>query len=80
MMHGHCGIANPNSPCMEDGKCTKKFPKDFMEEIMECGGYLQYRGRDGGKYVMKNGVPFDNRYIVPYNPYLSKKIQCTCKY
>ena len=26
-----------------------------------------------GKYVMKNGVPLNNRYIVPYNPYLSKK-------
>ena len=22
---------------------------------------------------MKNGVPLDNRWIVPYNPYLSKK-------
>ena len=29
--------------------------------------------RDDGKCVMKNGVPLDNRYIVPYNPYLSKK-------
>ena len=40
---------------------------------MECDGYPQYRGRDDGKYVLKKGVPFDNRYILPYNPYLSKR-------
>ena len=68
IMHGPCGVANPNSPCMEDGKCTKKFPKDFTEQTMECGGYPQYRQRDDGKYVMKNGVPLDNSYLVPYNP------------
>ena len=73
MMHGPCGVANPNSPCMEDGKCTKKFPKDFTEVTMECDGYPQYRRRDDGKYIMKNGVPLDNRHIVPYNPYQSKK-------
>ena len=73
MMHGPCSIANPNSPCMEDGKCPKTFPKDFTEETMEYDGYSQYRQREDGKYVMKNGVPLDNRYMVPYNPYLSKK-------
>ena len=73
MMYRPCGVSNLNSPCMEDGKCTKKFLKDFTEQTMECDGYPQYRQRDDGKYVMKNGVPLDNRYIVPYNPYLSKK-------
>ena len=76
MMHGPCGVANPNSPCMEDGKCTKKFPKDFTNVTMESDGYPQYRRRNDGKHVIKNGVPLDNRYIVPYNPYLAKKIQC----
>ena len=72
MMHGPCGLHNPKSPCMEDGKCTKKFPKGFAEKTFAGDGYRHYR-RNDGKVVMKNGIPLDNRWIVPYNPYLSKK-------
>lgn len=32
MMHGPCGALKSDAPCMEDGRCTKNFPKDFCSE------------------------------------------------
>ena len=28
-VHGPCGVRNPKCVCMEDGACTKGYPKDF---------------------------------------------------
>ena len=74
MMHGPCGAANPKSPCMVDGQCSKRFPKEYVQETYAgSDGYPHYKRRNMGLCVYKSGVPLDNRYVVPYNPYLSKK-------
>ena len=74
MMHGPCGLSNPKSPCMVDGKCSKNFPKLFTDNTLaDSDGYPQYRRRNNGDYIVKNGVHLDNRFVVPYNPYLSVK-------
>ncbi|GBN67556.1 hypothetical protein AVEN_267496-1 [Araneus ventricosus] len=73
MVHGPCGIINPNAPCMKDGECSKQFPKAFREETEEnVNGYPVYKRRciepvRVGKHYI------DNRWIVPYNPWRSKK-------
>ena len=57
MIHGPCGHENPNSPCMQDGPCGKKFPKDFIRETYLGDSnhiYPTYRRRspaDGGAQV-----------------------------
>ncbi|XP_057292987.1 uncharacterized protein LOC130621642 [Hydractinia symbiolongicarpus] len=74
MIHGPCGHLNPNSRCMEDGVCTKSFPKKFLAStVAEVNGYPLYRRRDNGIHINVNNVDVDNRWIVPYNPWLSKK-------
>ncbi|XP_054796096.1 uncharacterized protein LOC129301562 [Prosopis cineraria] len=71
MIHGPCGHSNPRSPCMKEGKCSKYFPKKFVEEtILDDNGYPTYRRRNDGRTVERKGTPLDSRYVVPYNPRL----------
>ena len=71
MVHGPCGAANRNASCMKDGKCSKGFPKPYQAEtVMNQNGYPYYaRPNDGRQYDIR-GILTDNRWIVPYNPYL----------
>ena len=75
-VHGPCGPLNPSSPCMKDGKCTKNFPKPFIEKTKFCeDGYPHYRRLSpakGGLTTTIRGHRVDNRWVVPYNPLLSK--------
>jgi len=74
MMHGPCGAAFPNAPCMEDGKWKKKYPCKFQfETVMDVNGYPIYLRRDTGRTILVHGVELDNRWVVPHNVYLSTK-------
>jgi hypothetical protein len=84
MVHGPCGQINPNSSCMVDIKCTKKYPRELLQETLTGDdGYPQYRRRkpeDGGhtfNLKLRNNsqnreIEIDNKWIVPYTPLLSK--------
>ena len=81
MIHGPCGALNRKSPCMKDGKCTKRYPRELLQETQTGrDGYPLYRRRkagDGG-FTAKvtilgcNEVEIDNKWVVPYCPILSK--------
>ncbi len=73
-MHGPCGAAFQNAPCMEEGKCKKQYPCKFQSEtVTDVNGYPIYRCRDMGHTILVHGIELDNRWVVPHNVYLSTK-------
>ena len=77
MVHGPCGELNPRSPCMENGRCMKGYPKPFQVfTMMDHSGYPQYYCPDDGCSYDVQGHHINNRWIVPYCPYLSVKLDC----
>lgn len=83
MIHGPCGHANWHSPCMKEENgalaCQKQFPKSLQPEtIANVNGFPGYRRRD----IPDDEKPFvgrhqiDNRWVVPYNPYLLMRFDC----
>ena len=82
MIHGPCSTLNPSSPCMQDGHCTKDYPKVFQNmTTMTDNGYPAYaRPNDGHAFPVsvtgQGSVNVDNQWIVPYNPYIAGKFHC----
>lgn len=80
MIHGPCGSLNNQSPCMENGKCTKHYPREFaLHTQTGDDGYPTYQRRsptENGHTAIINmrGVltEIDNRWVVPYCPVLSR--------
>lgn len=72
MIHRPCGKLNPQSPCMSRGQCSKRFPKTFRNETsLNNDGYPEYRRREDGRSVIYRGSRMDNRFVVPYCPFLT---------
>ncbi|XP_058755824.1 uncharacterized protein LOC131629044 [Vicia villosa] len=56
MMHGPCGLACVTSQCMKNGRCSKYYPKKFIEHtIVDAEGYPLYRRRSKTFTIEKNG-------------------------
>lgn len=70
MIHGPC---TPDR-CQVNGTCRKRYPRAWAEEtIWNEDGYPTYRRRNDGRRVEVRNRVLDNRFVVPYNPYLSKR-------
>ena len=84
MTHDPCGALYPGQACMEEGKCSKKYPKPYAKHTLmdPASGFSTYRRRapeDGGRTVtiVRNRVVFNvtNADIVPYSPFLCMKFE-----
>eukprot|EP00966_Prymnesium_polylepis_P171586 3967088-Prymnesium_polylepis.1 len=78
MVHNDCSQKR-DQPCLNaEGCCSKGFPKKFCEETAwsEMEIYPEYRRRPpspDAPPVEHRGRTLDNRWVVPYNPYLLLK-------
>ncbi|XP_076922617.1 uncharacterized protein LOC143584446 [Bidens hawaiensis] len=72
MIHGPCGLARPNAPCVDGGVCSKGFPKLYQASTtFDKNGYIKYKRSAYEFSVKKNDIEVDNAYVVPYNRTLS---------
>ncbi|GLT72836.1 hypothetical protein SLA2020_447350 [Shorea laevis] len=58
----------------KDGSCKNHYPKQFCDETtIDNDSFPRYRWRDNGASAKVRGHNLDNRWVVPYNPYLLAK-------
>ncbi|XP_062093997.1 uncharacterized protein LOC133800034 [Humulus lupulus] len=78
MMHGPCGVLNPSNVCMKrNGCCKSNYPKKYAPNTnvgSDC--FPIYKRSDNGVNVKVRGKNLDNRWVVPYNPYLLATFDC----
>ncbi|WVZ95702.1 hypothetical protein U9M48_041434 [Paspalum notatum var. saurae] len=78
MMHGPCGMLNPYCPCMKGRRtCKNHYPRPFSDTTLQGkDSYPIYRRRENGRKDPVRGHELDNRWVVPYNPYLLRLFNC----
>lgn len=82
MIHDPCGILITNFPCMVDGKCSKRFPKQLIvENISKNDGYPLYRQRstdDNGRSTIVKmnqlAIEVNNHWLIPFSSVTLKNI------
>ena len=76
-LHGPCGLARTSAPCMRNGACSKHYPKEFNEATtIHEDSFPEYRRQANGRTATKGNFIYDNRWVVPYNPFLTAKYRC----
>jgi hypothetical protein len=87
MVHGPCGNVNPTSSCMKDGKCTKRYSRQILDDTQTgedeyplCKRRAPETGGVKAKIKVKVGKSYreteiDNRWMVPYCPLISRIFQ-----
>jgi hypothetical protein len=78
MMHGPCGRFNPNLPCTTGcNSCKNNYPRPFNKATIQGkDSYMLYRRWEDGHKEMVRKQELDNRWVVPYNPYLLNYFNC----
>jgi len=78
MVHGRClPEIDPSPKCWADGKCSKRYPKEFCEvTIFGEDGYPLYARPNNGCTFQKGNYTYDNKDVVPHNAYLTAKYKC----
>lgn len=57
---------------MKISSCSKEYPKSFRPETsLSDDGFPEHIRRWDGRYVICRNVGMDNRFVVPYSPYLT---------
>ncbi|KAG7951593.1 hypothetical protein I3843_12G015700 [Carya illinoinensis] len=78
MMHGPCGVLNPTNVCMKkNGCCKSNYPKNYASATTVGNDFFPiYRRSNNGVTVKVRSQNLDNRWVVPYNPYLLATFDC----
>jgi hypothetical protein len=78
MMHGPCGLLNPKCPCTEGrASCKNYYPIAFSDSLLQGkDSYPIYWHRDDGHKETIRGWELDNKWVIPYNPYLLRIFNC----
>ena len=76
MMHDPCGYLNLNN-MKKNGTCKNGYPKPFCSQTSQRKNcYPKYRRRNDDRKIKIRGTDLDNKWVIPYNPYLLTKFNC----